>query len=183
MLQQRQKQILQRQAMQQSPLSQPTYQHQSPSQLAMSKQPINTTRSLPWATQPQNQQQPPSCRFGFSGTGTSSSPITLGDSLPQSKPQTNSLFANITLPSSIPVVNNGWPSSYPNMHGSQANDPAGYLRHIHYQHDYSYTNPTSDEIKDLLANIRPDEEFKVEDKDAIIPGLAKHMRLMKHQQV
>ena len=186
-LQQRQQQI-QRQAMQQSPLSQPTYPHQLTSQLEMSTQPLNATRSLPWVTQPQKQQQQQQSGYsmssGFSGTGTSFSPIKLGDSPPQSRfPQTNSLFPHITLPPSIPIVNNGWPTSYPNLNGSQANDPVGYLRHIHHQRDYSYANPTTDEIKDLLANIRPDEEFKVEDKDAIIPGLAKHMRLMKHQQV
>ena len=182
--QQRMLQQLQHQPMQQSPLSQPAFQHQF-NQLVMPQQPINVTRSLPWAPQPQKQQQPPSysMSFGFSGTGTTSSPIIVDDSLPQSKPLINSLFPPITLPSSIPLVNSGWPTKYPNPHGLQVNDPTGFLRHMHHQRDHSYGNPTSDEIKDLLANIRPDEEFKVEDKDAIIPGLAKHMRLMKHQQV
>jgi hypothetical protein len=51
------------------------------------------------------------------------------------------------------------------------------------QHSHHIGNPSANEIKDLLANIRPDEDIKVEDKDSIIQGLARHMRLMKHQQV
>jgi hypothetical protein len=50
-------------------------------------------------------------------------------------------------------------------------------------YDQYYGAPSSDEIKELLANIRPDEEIEVEDKDAIVAGLAKNTRLMKHQQV
>jgi len=53
-------------------------------------------------------------------------------------------------------------------------------RYVDYGHHYG--NPSADEIKELLANIRPDEEIKTEDKDAIVPGLARNMRLMKHQQ-
>jgi hypothetical protein len=79
-----------------------------------------------------------------------------------------------------PVLNGGWPTTYPNPFTAKAvRDPAAYLPN----YDYSVPNPSSEEIKDLLANIRPDEDIKVEDKDAIIPGLAPHMRLMKHQQV
>jgi len=55
--------------------------------------------------------------------------------------------------------------------------PPSYADCGHY-----YGNPSTDEIKELLANIRPDEEIKTEDKDAIVPGLARNMRLMKHQQ-
>lgn len=52
-----------------------------------------------------------------------------------------------------------------------------------YPQPYSDTGISSaKEIKDLLSNIRPDEDIKVEDQDAIFPGLAQHMRLMKHQQ-
>jgi hypothetical protein len=50
-------------------------------------------------------------------------------------------------------------------------------------YDQYYGPPSSDEIKELLANIRPDEEIEIEDKDAIVAGLAKNTRLMKHQQV
>jgi SNF2 family DNA or RNA helicase len=80
-------------------------------------------------------------------------------------------------------MNNGWPGPFPNPFASQSTsyDPARYLSRIPY--DYPVPNPSADEIKDLLANIRPDEDIKVEDTDAIIPGLAEHMRLMKHQQM
>ena len=53
---------------------------------------------------------------------------------------------------------------------------------VYADHGHHYGNPSADEIKELLANIRPDEEIKTEDKDAIVPGLAPNMRLMKHQQ-
>jgi hypothetical protein len=47
--------------------------------------------------------------------------------------------------------------------------------------DYSVPAPDAKEIEELLSNIRPDEDIEV-DKDAVIPGLASQVRLMKHQQ-
>src|SRR5436305_3541833 len=49
------------------------------------------------------------------------------------------------------------------------------------QGDYAVPGLAAEEIKDLLSNIRPDEDIKLDD-DVVIPGLAPHVRLMKHQQ-
>ena len=82
------------------------------------------------------------------------------------------------------MLNNGWPVPGFPFQAPKIVDPASYLSNISPPvYDHGMPPLTSDEIKDLLANIRPDEDIKVEDKDAIIPGLAKHMRLMKHQQM
>lgn len=121
--------------------------------------------------------------FG-TGIGTSSNPISLDDSPPQTRTlQSNTHIPNFSLPQSMAALNNGWPVNLTNPFSSQSttNDPALYLTRI--PHDYPVPNPSADEIKELLANIRPDEDIKVEDKDAIIPGLAPQMRLMKHQQM
>ena len=118
------------------------------------------------------------------GTGTSSNPINIIDSPPQTRnPQSNTHIPTFSLPQSLSALNNGWPVNIPNPFAgpSTSNDPAQYLSRIAY--DYAVPNPSADEIKELLSNIRPDEEIKVEDKDAIIPGMAGHMRLMKHQQM
>lgn len=115
------------------------------------------------------------------GVGTSSNPINLGDSPPLVRTPQIPSFPSFPFPQpNPPVLNGGWPASYSNPFAAQAvKDPAAYIT----QYDYSGSTPSSEEIKDLLANIRPDEDIKVEDKDAIIPGLARQMRLMKHQQV
>ena len=111
-----------------------------------------------------------------SGIGTSSNPISLGDSPPLVRTPPIPHLPQLT----PPVLNGGWPTGYPNPFTSQpARDPSHYLQ----SYDYPVPNPSAEEIKDLLANIRPDEDIKVEDKDAIIAGMAPHMRLMKHQQV
>ena len=55
--------------------------------------------------------------------------------------------------------------------------------YMYPSYDWNVPGPSTEEIKDLLSNIRPDEDIKVEDKDAIIEGMAPQMRLMKHQQV
>ena len=55
--------------------------------------------------------------------------------------------------------------------------------YMYPSYDWNVPGPSTEEIKDLLSNIRPDEEIKVEDKDAILDGMAPQMRLMKHQQV
>jgi hypothetical protein len=118
------------------------------------------------------------------GSGTSSNPINIIDSPPQTRnPQSNTHIPTFSLPQSLAPLNNGWPVNIPNPFAgpSTSNDPAQYLSRIAY--DYAVPNPSADEIKELLSNIRPDEEIKVEDKDAIIPGMAGHMRLMKHQQM
>jgi hypothetical protein len=128
----------------------------------------NQARFQPWSNQGYN-----------SGVGTSSNPINLGDSPLVQTPPIHFPLPN--LPQlTPPVLNGGWPTGYQNPFASQpARDPAHYLQ----SYDYPVPNPSAEEIKDLLANIRPDEDIKVEDKDAIIPGMASHMRLMKHQQV
>jgi len=115
--------------------------------------------------------------------GTSSNPISITDSPPETRVlQSNTQIPNISLPQSVAALNNGWPvSQNPFTAPSTSNDPAHYLSRIPY--NFPAPNPSVDEIKELLANIRPDEDIKVEDKDAIIPGLAGHMRLMKHQQM
>lgn len=156
----------------------------TPTQFLQLQQQALMQRQAQMQQQAQLQRQAQAARNGmsyvFNAAGTSSNPINV-DSPPQSRPlQTNTYIPNVNLPGAIPLINNGWPSTYQNR--SAPNDAAGYLRSIS-QHDYTYGNPSSDEIKELLANIRPDEDIKVEDKDAIIPGFARHMRLMKHQQV
>ena len=111
-----------------------------------------------------------------SGVGTSSNPISIGDSPPLIRTPPIPSLPQLT----PPVLNGGWPTGFPNPFTSQpARDPSHYLQ----SYDYHVPNPSAEEIKDLLANIRPDEDIKVEDKDAIIAGMAPHMRLMKHQQV
>ena len=57
------------------------------------------------------------------------------------------------------------------------------LSYMYPSYDWNVPGLSTEEIKDLLSNIRPDEDIKVEDKDAIIEGMALQMRLMKHQQV
>ena len=141
-------------------------------------------------TQNANQFQWPQVQnqASFIGQGTSSSPITLDS--PQATrqfmwpPQRNPLSPSV--PGTVPngnLLNNGWPfpgQQFPRP--AQNIDPASYLPNLPV-FDYNVPAPSTEEIKDLLSNIRPDEEIKIEDKDAIIPGLAKNMRLMKHQQM
>ena len=116
------------------------------------------------------------------GSGTSSDPINLGDSPPETRSSTPQIqtFSPVSLPT---VMNNGWPVPFPNPFAKKqaAYDPAQYLSRVPY--DYPIPNPSADDIKELLANIRPEEDIKVEDNDAVIPGLSGHMRLMKHQQM
>jgi len=172
-------------------------QQQQPSAQSTPQQPVgpvqlpsfqsqigNPVQQMQWSYTSQQMLQQPASKpmsYVFNGAGTSSNPINLGDSPPQQRPvQTNTTIPNINLPNNVPLLNNGWPTQYP--HPFPSNDPATYLRNIG-QHNYSQGNPSSEELKELLANIRPDEDIKVEDKDAIVPGFAGHMRLLKHQQV
>jgi hypothetical protein len=99
------------------------------------------------------------------------------------QPQSYNPFQPGFPPNSNPyLLNNGWP--VPGAPYGRATGPASYLPNIVTPlYDYNVPAPSNDEIKELLSNIRPDEEIKIEDKDAIIPGMAKHMRLMKHQQM
>jgi hypothetical protein len=119
----------------------------------------------------------------YPGFGTPSNPIDVSDSPPQQRVlQTNTMIPNFSFLGGPP--NNGWPTPLNPFAGPSSSkpvDPAQYLSRIPY--DYNVPNPSQDEIKELLANIRPDEDIKLEDKDAIVAGLAPNMRLMKHQQM
>jgi hypothetical protein len=121
--------------------------------------------------------------MAYTGFGTPSNPIDVTDSPPQQRVlQTNTMIPNFTLPGG--PLNNGWPTPLNPFAGPSSSkpvDPAQYLSRLPY--DYNVPNPSQDEIKELLANIRPDEDIKLEDKDAIVSGLAPNMRLMKHQQM
>jgi hypothetical protein len=132
-------------------------------------------------------------------SGSPSNPITIGDSPPLER----TVLAN---PPPIAPLPGGWPAGgwppnpflQPHISHQQrlllAQDmarrqhlyqpqpvPAPLAQNAPY--DQYYGAPSTDEIKELLANIRPDEEIEIEDKDAIVEGLAKNTRLMKHQQV
>jgi hypothetical protein len=106
---------------------------------------------------------------GFTRFGTPSSPFTLNYPTSQAGlPRGNMLPPLVT-----PLFATG---QY----------PFGSGRGVQYignprPSDYSAPVPDAKEIKELLSNIRPDEYIEV-DKDAVIPGLAPHVRLMKHQQ-
>jgi len=119
--------------------------------------------------------------------GTSSNPISLDDSpthlqIPFQKPTFIPPVPSASLPA---LLNNGWGVGYqqpvprPSSQGAVSSQP-GYM---YPSYDWNVPGPSTEEIKDLLSNIRPDEDIKVEDKDAIIEGMAPQMRLMKHQQV
>lgn len=90
----------------------------------------------------------------------------------------------VTPPSfpSFPKFNDGWPTTYtkPSLPSTSTSFPP--FPHIR-TYDYPMPNVSANEIKELLANIHPDDDIKVEDKNAIVPGLESRMRLMKHQQV
>ena len=123
----------------------------------------------------------------FVGLGTSSNPIDLENPSRTTGPSTYrpSYQSFRALASSIgsALLNKGWPVPGQTPQSNQTFDPASYLNITPSAYDYTVPAPSTEEIKELLSNIRPDEEIKVEDEDAIIPGLAKHMRLMKHQQM
>ena len=178
-LQQKMQQMQQRQSIQPSFFNQPGYQHPYPfrSMEQAMRQVETVNPALTWQSRT---QQPPQLQINhtasFSGMAISSNLVNFGDCTPQSKPvQTNPVLPALSL---HPIsLNNGWPVQLKPI-ASQIIDAAGYLRYLPQS-----SNPSSVEIKELLSNIRPDEDIKLEDKDAIIPGLAKHMRLMKHQQV
>jgi hypothetical protein len=133
-----------------------------------------------------NQQQLNRTSSNSSGFGTSSNPIALDDDTVPVL-QNHTQFPSFGIPRAPlinnPFLNNGW-TPQPNPFAPSMPikmDPSQYLNRVPY--DYPVPNPSQDDIKELLANIRPDEDIKIEDTDAIIPGLASHMRLMKHQQV
>jgi len=116
--------------------------------------------------------------------GTSSNPISLDDSPPHVAVGQRNPF--VSLPSRTPsVLNNGWQSGYHPPVARPAQNPVtqNYPSYMYPSYDWTVPGPSTEEIKDLLSNIRPDEDIKVEDKDAIIDGMAPQMRLMKHQQV
>lgn len=106
------------------------------------------------------------------GQGTSSSPVNLDSSPPR--------YAT-----PVPLLNNGWQAAYPGPIGNPYNFPQPPQIPIIRMPAYDMPVPslTNDELKDLLQNIRPDEEIKVEDPDSHIPGLSRRLRLMKHQRV
>jgi hypothetical protein len=119
--------------------------------------------------------------------GSASNPLTINDSPPLQKtiqqlPTPPGAWPMTSLPPLLAqqlfrLQNHTSQTGYPNpliQPGAVPNYPT---------YDYHFGNPSSEEIKELLANIRPDEEIETDDKDAIVPGLAKNMRLMKHQQV
>lgn len=133
-----------------------------------------------------NRQQLNGTSSNSSGFGTSSNPIALDDDTVPVL-QNHTQFPSFGIPRAPlvnnPFLNNGW-TPQPNPFAPPMPikmDPSQYLNRVPY--NYAVPNPSQDEIKELLANIRPDEDIKIEDTDAIIPGLASHMRLMKHQQV
>lgn len=162
---------------------------------------------------PQEQLQPPKLpsppSYVFDGRSPSN-PITIGDSPPLQKAVLATPPPIAPLPGGWPVGGwpvaewplGGWPPDpflQPHLLQRQrlllAQDMARRQQHLYQPpafpaplaqnapYDQYYGAPSSDEIKELLANIRPDEEIEVEDKDAIVAGLAKNTRLMKHQQV
>jgi hypothetical protein len=137
-----------------------------------------------WLSQQQQINGPSS---NFSGFGTSSNPIALDDdSVPVLQNYTQVPTYGIPHAPLVnnPFLNNGWSAQQNPFTQSPSVkiEPPQYLNRVP-AYDYPVPNPSQDDIKELLANIRPDEDIKVEDTDAIIPGLASHMRLMKHQQV
>jgi hypothetical protein len=90
--------------------------------------------------------------------GTSSNPIYLVDSPPPSPPSQRHPSRSI---------HDENPTSTPN--------PA--------IPGHEFDGKSAEEIEDLLSNIRPDEDIKVENENGIIPGLAENTKLMRHQQV
>ena len=106
------------------------------------------------------------------GQGTSSSPINLDSSPTRYAPP-------------VPLLNNGWQAAYPGPIRNPYNFPQPPQIPMMRMPAYDMPVPslTNDELKDLLQNIRPDEEIKVEDPDSHIPGLSRRLRLMKHQRV
>jgi len=102
----------------------------------------------------------------FTGFGTRSDPVVLNDST----------YGDASAPPMFSSVSAAPPPGFRfrSTHGVPYLKRAG-------RGDRSAPNPAVD-IKTLLSNIRPDEEIKV-DEDATIPGLAPHIRLMKHQLV
>ena len=134
---------------------------------------------------PYEQQRHPQQNYSaiLQNAGTSSNPISL-----DSPPHLQTHFQKPTFIPPVPSVlnlNNGWGGGYqqpvpkPSSQGAVPSQP-GYM---YPSYDWNVPGPSTEEIKDLLSNIRPDEDIKVEDKDAIIDGMAPQMRLMKHQQV
>jgi hypothetical protein len=106
---------------------------------------------------------------GFTRYGTPSSPVVLDDRTSQAGSTRRHIFSPLLTP---PIATRQYPF------GSVPGD-----RHIWDPRpgDYSVPAPDAKEIKELLSNIRPDDDIEM-DKDAVIPGLASHVRLMKHQQ-
>jgi hypothetical protein len=108
-------------------------------------------------------------RNGFIHFGTPSSPLALNYPTSQAGLPRGNMFPPLVTP---PFATSQYP--FGSGHGAQyiGNPPPS---------DYSAPVPDAKEIKELLSNIRPDEDIDV-DKDAVVPGLAPHVRLMKHQQ-
>jgi hypothetical protein len=129
-------------------------------------------------------QLPTSVNTAGSVIGTSSNPINLSDSSPLAGQA--QLKVNVpSLSTPTPLVNNGRPASYQSPAHSQL--ALGYNLPLLNRNVRPYNDrvppPSVQDINELLSNIQPDEAIKVEDKYAIVPGLAPRMRLMKHQQV
>lgn len=108
-------------------------------------------------------------RNGFARYGTPSNPIVLNDTTSQAGPPRRNIFFPLPAP---PIVTGQYP--FGSVRGDQ------YIWNPRPA-DYSVPAPDAKEIKELLSNIRPDEDIEV-DREAVIPGLAWHIRLMKHQQ-
>jgi hypothetical protein len=109
----------------------------------------------------------------FTGWGTRSDPVVLNE------PTYGDASArrNFSLPPLLSPISAAPPPGFRfrSRHGLP------YLKRAR-RGDRSAPNLTAVDIKSLLSNIRPDEEIKV-DQDATIPGLAPHIRLMRHQLV
>ena len=113
-------------------------------------------------------QQVSAAALAHGRPGTSSNPFNL-DSLPRFSTPTG-------------LLNNGWQPAFGNPSPVSLNLPNGIYRQP-YPYNTAIPNLTNDELKDLLQNIRPDEEIEVEDPDSHIPGLSRRLHLMKHQRV
>jgi hypothetical protein len=117
--------------------------------------------------------------------GTSSNPISVDDFPPHFPVPKRNPFLPTPSVQTPPLLNNGWSASYqlPSQRPAAQTIVQSQPSYMYPSYDWNVPGPSTEEIKDLLSNIRPDEEIKVEDKDAILDGMAPQMRLMKHQQV
>ena len=162
----------------QTPENRTTISHQQNS--TMFPQQEHTSATVPYpAGQPIKQHTP---LLTLVDTPASSDPLKLVNSLLfsgviKSEPDILNLR-----PPSVPLLNKSWLPTVQNPLTPKAPTVPNFaFRGVGW--DHPVPSPSADEIKELLLNIRPDEDIKVEDKDAFVPGLATHMRLMKHQQV